>query len=112
MIVEQAKQFENDLDENLVSRLSQVSSIDFAPAISVIGGMMTHDIVKAVTRYGCPVDQFMFYECSDVLPEVPPEPRTATQVHAILRAYFIFNLCIIRLTRVTTVFYLFLEPNL
>lgn len=82
-IVEQANQFENDLDENLVSRLAQVSSIDFAPMISVIGGMMAHEIVKAVTRYGCPVDQFMFYECSDVLPEVSPmlEPETSVSAN-------------------------------
>eukprot|EP00029_Vermamoeba_vermiformis_P008318 TRINITY_DN3854_c0_g1_i1.p2 TRINITY_DN3854_c0_g1~~TRINITY_DN3854_c0_g1_i1.p2 ORF type:complete len:353 (+),score=25.04 TRINITY_DN3854_c0_g1_i1:117-1175(+) len=79
-IFEQAKMFGCDLDEEFITPLSQVSAIEFAPVISVISGMMTHEIIKAVTRIGSPIDQFLFYECSDVLPQVPPEPLSETQV--------------------------------
>ncbi len=79
-IVEQAKQFGSNLNEKLLSTLAQVSSVDFSPVTSVIGGLMTHEIVKAVTRRGNPIEQILFYECSHVLPQVPPQHDPSAQV--------------------------------
>jgi hypothetical protein len=57
------------VDEQWVKTLTKVSSGELAPMASIFGSVMSHEIIKAVTHWTSPLDQFLFFDCADCLPD-------------------------------------------
>ncbi len=53
-----------------VTKLVKVSGCHLTPVINVIGGIMSHEVIKCLTNKGTPIDQVLFYDAAKCLPSL------------------------------------------
>lgn len=65
-----------ELDDKQKAKLANLTCImfltkdyTFPPIAAFLGGVVTQEIVKAITQKYSPIHQFFYYDCAELFPE-------------------------------------------
>jgi ubiquitin-activating enzyme E1 len=66
MMCKLAKIYHIEFDEELTKKILKIGIKQIAPIISIIGGIASQEVLKAVTGKCVPINQFLYYDISDI----------------------------------------------
>lgn len=76
-VLNTAKSIQPELDENQVKKLKKYAYIFwstvlgyFAPLSAFIGGIVSQEIIKAITQKFVPINQFMYFDTMELFPDL------------------------------------------
>ena len=57
-------------EEEFIKKFSCVCSYSFSPLCALTGGIVAQEIVKAITGKHTPINQILYYNCTELLPNI------------------------------------------